>query len=200
MEADFEQKIRISFIKVREDIEFLKKEMENVKTVFDLKLKDILALKTYVEEQNRLILNLKEEIGKISTGNQRVFNNEQQYTTMNNNEQQSLTIINNDQHFQLKTILDEKFRHLTDREFSVFMTIYQLEEEIGAVTYRDIANKLNLTEANVRVYVNSLISREYPLYGERLFNQKIKFRVKKEFREANMIQKVLENRNFKNIR
>ena len=109
-------------------------------------------------------------------------------------------MINDDKRKIPFSITVEKFRHLTDREFSVFLAIYQLEEEKGAVTYDEIAHKLNITINNVRIYVNDLINRGYPIYGEREFNRKTKFRILKEFRGQNLIGEVLvirENRGSK---
>ncbi len=183
----FEERIKGSFIKVREDISILKKELDELKLTFINKNNDILILKESIKAQNELISKLKDKIELISTGNQRVINDGGSL----------LMMINDDKRRVIHSFTVEKFRHLTDREFSVFLAIYQLEEEHGAVTYDEIAHKLNITINNVRIYVNDLINRGYPIYGEREFNRKTKFRVLKEFRGQNLIGEVLlirENR------
>jgi|SRR3989344_6438330 len=190
MEINTDDKIRISFQKVREDIESLKNEMEEIKKVSLLKNSDILMLKEQIKAQNELISKLLGRIEEISTGNQRV-----------NNDQQSLIMIHNDdQHLSFKAFIVERFRRLTDREFSVFMAIYQIEEEKGAVTYEDVAKILGLTVVSIRVYINDLIRTGCPIYGDRQFNRKIKFRVMREFREQNLISEVLALREAKNIK
>jgi Mn-dependent DtxR family transcriptional regulator len=80
------------------------------------------------------------------------------------------------------------------------MAIYQLEEEKGAAIYEDIAKMLGLTVVSTRVYVTDLINMGYPIYGERIFNRKMKLRISKEFREQNLISEVLALRESKTIK
>lgn len=190
MEIDIDDKIKNSFIKVREDINNLKQEIEEIKKVLLLKNNDILILKEQFKAQNELISKLLARIEDISIGNQRV----------NDDGGSLLMMINGDQKRMIKPVTVEKFRNLTDREFSVFIAIYQLEEEKGAATYDDVAHKLNITINNARLYVNDLINRGYPLYGERQFNRKTMFRITKEFREQNLISEVLALREAKNLK
>ena len=190
MEYDIDDKIKNSFIKVREDISSLRKEIETLKNTLLLKNNEILALKNRFDARDELISRLRERLDTLSTGNLGV-----------NNDQQSLIMINNDdQRSPIKPITVEGFRRLTDREFSIFLAIYQLEEEKGAATYEDIAKQLGLTVVNVRVYVTGLINMGYPLYGERLFNRRTKFRISKEFREQNLMSGVLTLRELKTIK
>lgn len=95
----------------------------------------------------------------------------------------------------LKKDLEGQFKYLTDREFSVFMTIYHLEESLGKVTPFDIADHLKLSETTVRGYLNSLIKKKLPLERERLFNKKSHFFIKKAFKELNLASKLLNLRN-----
>jgi predicted transcriptional regulator len=74
------------------------------------------------------------------------------------------------------------------------MAIYQLEEELGKVTYNDIAMKLNLTEATVRNFITGLMNKEIPIIKERIFNKKAFFYVKKDFKELNLASRLLELR------
>ena len=190
MEINTDDKIKNSFQKVREDIETLKQEIDKVKEVLLLKNNDILMLKEQIKAQNELISKLSDKIESISTGNERVINDAQSSTMMHND----------DQHLPLRPFTVEKFRRLTDREFSVFLAIYQLEEEKGAATYADIAKQLGITVVGLRGYINDLINLGYPVYGERQFNRKTMFRVTKEFREQNLISEVLTLREAKNTK
>jgi len=190
MELNTDDKIRNSFIKVREDIESLKREIEEIKKVLLMRNNDVLMLKEQIKAQNELISKLSDRIEQISTGNARV-----------NNDQQSLIMIHNDaQRSLVRPVTVERFRRLTDREFSIFMAIYQLEEEKGAAIYEDIAKMLGLTVVSTRVYVTDLINMGYPIYGERIFNRKMKLRISKEFREQNLISEVLALRESKTIK
>ena len=88
----------------------------------------------------------------------------------------------------IKKDLEDKFRYLTDREFSVFMAVYQLEEQLldGIVNYADVAKMLNISEMTVRGYANSLISKQIPLEKRRLYNRKVALCIPIEFRELNL--------------
>ena len=190
MEENFNEKIRNSFTRVREDIENLKREMQEIKNTLPQRNNDILMLKEQIKTQNELISKLQAKIENISTGNERV----------RVDTHSSVLILDDAQKKLVSPITVEKFRHITDREFSVFMAVYQLEEENGAVTYNDVSRKLGLGITNTRNYVNDLINRGYPIYGERQFHRKIKFRILPEFRRQNMISEVLSLREAKNIK
>lgn len=190
MEQNIDDKIRISFQKVREDIESLKNEINEVRKVLLLKNNDILMLKEQIKAQNELISKLSNRIEEISIGNQRVIHDALSSTMMHNDAQWSV----------IKPVTVERFRRLTDREFSVFLAIYQIEEEKGAATYADVAKQLGLTIVGLRGYINNLINLGYPVYGERQFNRKTLFRITKEFREQNLISEVLVIREAKNLK
>jgi len=86
----------------------------------------------------------------------------------------------------IKKDLEDKFKSLTDREFSVFMAVYQLEEQLPDVNYGDVAKMLNITEMTVRGYANNLISKQIPLEKRRLYNRKVILCIPKDFRELNL--------------
>jgi predicted transcriptional regulator len=197
MVNNFQEKIANSFIKVKEDIESMKNELEKLKRFLLLKNNEILYLKQQISAQIGLISDLEAKIeqkSKSSIGNDRVINNDQQSSTIINNAQKSLKINDVVENKPIRILIENKFRSLTDREFSVFMAIYQLEEELGKVTYNDIAIKLNLTEATVRNFITGLMNKEIPIIKERIFNKKAFFYVKKDFKELNLASRLLELR------
>lgn len=191
MSNNFEEKVANSFVKVREDIAFLKEEINKIKKYLLLKNNDVLALKSEIKALNELVLNIKGRINNISTGNGGAINNHQQSSTIINNDLSTGVISAETQNKPIKTLIESKFRSLTDMEFSIFMTIYQLEEEIGKVTYSHIANRFNLTEATVRNHITNLLNKGIPIDKERLFNKKTFFYIKKEFRDLNMASQLL---------
>ncbi len=95
----------------------------------------------------------------------------------------------------IKKEIEKRFMALTDREFSVFMAIYQLEEDFGEVTYSSIANALQITEITARCYVNNLLNRNIPIEKKRLFNRKAQLSIKKEFKGLNLASSLLNLRN-----
>lgn len=159
-----------------------------------------------------------------SIRNEGVVNNRQQSTvnhqqsaTMLSNEQQWLSddgAMSNDQQPTLtsekrqtnqppfiRNSLDSinqtltfRFKSLTDREFSVFLAIYELEKQLSEVTYADLANKLSLTETTIRSCVNRLVSKQLPLTKERFFNKKTTITIDKNFKELSLLNKLINIR------
>ncbi|MFH0752840.1 MAG: hypothetical protein V1914_04580 [archaeon] len=159
-----------------------------------------------VTKQSSTIINNDQQSSTI-------INNDQQSSTMINNHQQSSTVINDNQQEgiedietkiplgNLKKDLDKRFKELTDREFSVFMAVYQLEEQLPDVNYTDVARMLKISEMTIRGYVNTIISKKIPLEKHRMYNKKVFLGISKEFRELNLASFLLTLRlpkaNFK---
>ncbi|MEK6841186.1 MAG: hypothetical protein AABX45_01160, partial [Nanoarchaeota archaeon] len=81
MNNNFQEKVFNSFKKVKEDIDFLRKELNKVKEFLLLQNKELISLKTKIKEQNDLIITKSERNNKSSTGNDRAINNHQQSST-----------------------------------------------------------------------------------------------------------------------
>src|SRR3989344_7541200 len=191
---NFQEKIINSFKKVKEDMNFLRSELDKLKEELLSKNNEILTLKEQIKEQNKLINSKKEQNNHISTGNDRAINHHQQSSTIINNAFTTEAISYGTSEKPIRMLLEGKFRSLTDMEFSVFMAIYHIEEELGKVTYKDIANKFNLTEATARNHITNLMNKGIPIDKERLFNKKTLLYVRKDFRELNMASRLLELR------
>nr|AQS28465.1 hypothetical protein [uncultured archaeon] len=194
MIANFQGSVANSFKKVKEDMDFLRVELEKVKKYLLFKNNEILSLKTEIRALNEIVSKLREQNNSSSIGNERVINHHQQSSTIINNDFTTEAISYGKGQKPIRLLLENKFRSLTDMEFSVFMTIYHLEEELGKVTYKNIANKFNLTEATVRNHITNLMNKDIPIDKERLFNKKILLYIKKDFRELNMASRLLEIR------
>ena len=221
--ASFENNVKESFSKVKEHIESVEEDIKrNKKAIID-QIELIKTLKTEINELKILNNELQDKITiliKFSTGNEGVINNHQQSSTIINDDKRSSTIINNHNQpskleFQaptqtthttaketstltfadLKKELEKQFRQLTDREFSVFMTVYHLEESVGKVTPFDVSEHLKLSETTIRGYLTSLLKKGLPIERERLFNKKSHFFIKKGFKELNLASKLLNLRN-----
>jgi len=71
-----------------------------------------------------------------------------------------------------------KFKQITNQEMIVFSTIYALEEQLPeGVEYRQIAEKLKLSESSIRDYTQKLISKGIPLDKIKLNNKKILLKI-----------------------
>ena len=170
-EQERDERIRISFQRVKEDINSFKIALEEQKN-------EIIDLKKKIDEIYSFISEIKENkdsFKKSSNGNKGVINDHQQSSTMNNNEQQSSTIKKDLQASirELSQNLSSTFQALTDREFSVFVAVFELQKQLPEVTYTDLANKLQISEPTIRNTINRLISKNIPLQKSRFFNKKV---------------------------
>jgi len=77
----------------------------------------------------------------------------------------------------IKKDIRQKFKKLTDQEWLVFSTIYQLDEEVGSSDYRLIAERLHLTESSIRDYVARLIKKGIPVDKTKLNNKNIQLNI-----------------------
>jgi len=185
-----EERIRNSFEKVRDDMGFLKNELEKVKNRLDKQEEERNNIKSQISQILSFINEIKDNMSffyKISSGNDGVINNHQQSSTIINDKQQSISAIKSD--------FEALFRGLTDREFSVFMAIYQLEEDLQApVSYCEVSKILKITEITVRNYVNSMMNRGIPIEKHRQYNRKVSLSIKKDMRDLNLASKLLKIR------
>jgi DNA-binding MarR family transcriptional regulator len=67
-----------------------------------------------------------------------------------------------------------KFKRLTPQEMQVFSTLYALEDQnTEEITYKLLAQRLNLTESSIRDYITKLVSKGIPILKVRQNNKKI---------------------------
>jgi len=91
----------------------------------------------------------------------------------------------------LKKELESRFNALTNQEFLVFLTIYQLEEDLGRpVTYADLSSKLNLTSGCIRGYVSALIRKKLPIIKSKINNRTLTLAINPEFRDLGLKEKL----------
>jgi len=183
--SDKEERLKIAFSKIKEDIEAIKSEFNALKDVIN-KQEELLEVflskiggKDHKNEENRVFQGLPDT---PSIGNQGVQTNKQ--TNKQTHPKQTNTPI-----FQVSTIKKEmlsKFSSLPKREFLIFLTIYQLEEDNGSVSYSDLATHLQLSESGVRHYVFNLIKKGFPIQKRKLNNKVAVLSLSPEFKEFNI--------------
>ncbi|MFA5071446.1 MAG: hypothetical protein WC511_03715 [Candidatus Pacearchaeota archaeon] len=83
----------------------------------------------------------------------------------------------------LKKEVRNKFKRITDQEFLVFSTIYQLTESKEFVDYRDLSIKLNLTESSIRDYVGKLIKKGIPVEKTKINNKIIQLSISENLKK-----------------
>ena len=136
---------------------------------------------------NILFKPLKPQNLTFSTGNQGVPTNKQ----INQQTNQQTENTSFDTAFEVLNSLDSlkkeirnKFKKITEQEFLVFSTIYQMEEEgEGYVDYRSLSKRLNLTETSIRDYVGKLIKKGIPVEKTKLNNKLVQLSISETLRK-----------------
>ncbi len=199
----FENNIKISFQKVKESILALDKRISVVESNINL-------IKTMLEQISNLpnahkiaktpefnVLEApKPQIQKSSTGNKGVPLRHSDDTAPTKRRQTDTPTTPNMEEYNdiksLKRELNSRFLSLTEAQFKVFMTIYQLEEEKdNPVTYAEVAKRIMISQSSVRDYVSDLILRNIPLTKHKSPNRKIYLSIKKEFRNLKILENLL---------
>jgi len=179
-----DEKLKQAFKKVKEDFLALQKEVETNKEALISQNKLISALKETIQinskepiQPNLPVLSPKSfesfpSPKPSSTGNKGVMQLFNNYST----------IIHSTDIQQLGT----SFGKLPKQEFLTFLTIYQLEDDLGRIGYPHVANHLRLSEGCVRTYVASLIKKGYPVKKERFNNKVIFLKIPSDFRDLDI--------------
>ncbi|MFH1455857.1 MAG: hypothetical protein ABIF40_02820 [archaeon] len=189
-----DDKLKQAFKKVKDDFLTLQKEIESNKEAIIC--------------QNKLISDLQEKLGSISQKDsnslidpnldtlgpklvksahlspQSSIGNRGVMQLFNNYS----TIIHSTDIQQLST----SFGKLPKQELLTFLTIYQLEDDLGRIGYPHVASHLGLSEGCVRTYVASLIKKGYPVKKERFNNKVIFLRVPSDFRDLDIKTRLFE--------
>lgn len=178
-----EKNVKASFSKARAHMDGIENELNSQKNQLN-ELKELIkslnsklsSIYSSLEHKKPVLDNKKIS----STGNKGVVS----LTHSLNNH--SLTQQN------LKKDLLETFQRLTKQEFMVFLTIYQLEEENGPISYQALAQKLELSEACIRSYVSRLIRLNLPLEKIKRNNKVVYLSLSKNFRDLNLKDKLTQ--------
>lgn len=199
MDPDFENKVKRSFSKVREHMEQLEQQIKQNKAILEnifQRVAQASSEKKIDSEQHKPQITRNDQIDSI--GNQGV-KSLKQASKQASKHLSNLQIDDINSHFDQKleygppktTIeptLREVFVTLTNREFVIFLTIYQL----GESTYQDLANKLSLTNSCIRTRVCSLIAKKAPIIRRKINNWKVLLSIDPDFKSIVSEDKLLE--------
>ncbi len=121
-----------------------------------------------------------------STGNEGVPTDKQ--TNRQTNQQTEKTYFGNaleilDSLDNIKKEIRNKFKRITDQEFLVFSTIYQMTEETGYADYKSISQKLSLTESSIRDYVGRLVKKGIPVEKTKINNKMIQLSISEKLKK-----------------
>jgi len=208
-----ETRIKSAFEKVRKDMDFLKNEVDFIKNqLFELEkhLKNTQThppmtqtIPTHSSTDNSGFKPLKHENSMISTGNQGVPTDRQtdrqtdrhtqiQRKNTQNSFEDALRVL--DSLDSVKKEIRLKFKRLTDQEFLVFSTIYQLNEELEEVDYKKVAEILYLTESSIRDYVGKLIRKGIPVEKKKINNKNITLTISENLMKIAPLSVILQLR------
>ncbi len=172
--SDKEEKLKKAFSRIKEEINSIRADFDALKAIIAKQqelLEVFLSQMAQYRQEKPQIRGFPGFPGEGSKGNQGVQTNKQTNTQTNKQTHLKQT---NTQIPILSTIKKDmlsKFQNLPKREFLIFLTIYQLEEDKGSVSYSDIANHLKLSESGIRHYVFNLIKRGLPIQKRKVNNK-----------------------------
>jgi beta-galactosidase beta subunit len=185
---NFKEKVKLSFKRAKEDISILKKELNENKELILIQTQKIDFLTKKIKELSSKLLENQEnkaKKNKSSIGNEGVYSFIHSFNNYS-------TIKHSDELHKFRKNLEEDFMSLSKQEFLTFLTIYQLEEDIGVVSYYSIAKHLKLSEGCIRTYVSSLIHKGIPIIKEKINNRFVTLKISKDFRNLNLKNKLLD--------
>jgi hypothetical protein len=141
---------------------------------------------THSPTHNPPLEPLKGQNMGISTGNGGVPTDRQ--TDRQTNQQTEKTTFRDalevlDSLDNIKKEIRNKFKRITDQEFLVFSTIYQMAEESEYVDYKVLSQKLNLTESSIRDYVGRLIKKGIPVEKKKINNKLIQLSISEKLKK-----------------
>ena len=89
-----------------------------------------------------------------------------------------------------------KFKRLTDQEFLVFSTLYQLDEERGSSDYKELSQRLKLSESSIRDYVGRIIKKGIPVDKTKINNKTIKLSISQNLKKIATLPTILQLRDI----
>jgi len=167
--------------KLQEEINSLKQELAYLKGLVQGSMGNKGVQTDTLQTDNSY--QTSEQTGVLgTTQNKQPINNKELGTTTNKDKKDidaiELISLMND----FKESLKRKFKSLTDQEFFIFSVIYALEEQLGAASYKDIAEKAGLSESAVRDYIRNIIKKGVQLEKEKVNNKIVFLRISKELK------------------
>jgi len=97
----------------------------------------------------------------------------------------------------LKQEIRAKFKRLTPQEMLVFSTLYGLEEQkTDQITYKTLADRLNLSESSIRDYINKLLNKGIPIDKIRLNNKIIVLKVSNDLKSIAPLSTIINLMNL----
>jgi hypothetical protein len=95
----------------------------------------------------------------------------------------------------IKRELRLKFKRLTTQEMLVFSTLYSLESQgFQEITYKILANNLNLSESSIRDYISKISAKGIPVSKTRLNNKLIVLNISQDLQKIASLATIMRLR------
>ncbi len=177
-DSDFKEKVKNSFLKVKEHMNSLENQIKELKEIILKKEEEnsLLRKKELEKMADNLYQGLlNDKIEKVSSGNDGVATNKQ--TNKHATITKQITDIE---------VLKEKYRAVAKQKLRLYLAIYNMEEEKVPATYKTLSKSLKLTEETVRAYIFKMLEKEIPLDKHRVNNKLIVFKIPPVIRALNL--------------
>ena len=203
--------LKEAFRKIKEDIDLLRSEIfslnQEIKRVNDkLNLKEIPTHNPQIPAEINAsptdtspLKSLKPQNIPFSTGNEGVPTDKQANQQANqqteigvNSMENALKVLNSLD--SIKKEIRLKFKDLTEQEFLVFSTLYQLEENEENCDYKTLSEKLDLSQSSVRDYISKLIKKGIPVDKAKIKNKNVKLSVSPNLKNIVSLSTILQLR------
>lgn len=188
--------IKEAFLKIKEEISTLKEEINKLNNKIDNiqthsthnqpQTPQYINTSTHLPTHNQPIQPLYAQNTAISIGNKGVPTNtlthqQTHQSTQNFDFKEANYILESLDNIKKEIRL--KFKRLTPQEMLVFSTLYTLEEQkYDQITYKIIANQLNLSESSIRDYINKLTNKGIPIEKSKQNNKTIILKISQDLK------------------
>ena len=162
------------------------------------------TLSTHSSTLPQEIGGLKSQNLAISTGNEgvptdRQTNQQTDKQTQNQAEIQGKFSVDNAARIlesldNIKKEIRLKFKRLTDQEWLIFSTLYQLDEQHGSTDYKNLSERLKLTESSIRDYVGRLIKKGIPVEKTKINNKTIQLSISQNLKKIASLSTIIQLR------
>jgi len=187
--------IKESFRRIKEDMYYLQQEIALIKeqisqiSSFLSSFSESNTSQTEVQQTEETPTDIKPILNELSFNSQSSIGNRGVPTDKQTN-RQTHDIQPTDTLKRTSNILIElkdiqrKFKNLTNQEFLIFSAMYLLTEKQKQTSYKEIADKTNLSESSVRDYIGKLVRKGVPIEKLKLNNKQILLNIPREFKEV----------------
>lgn len=220
---DLADQVRDAFKKVKEDMDSLRQEISQLALEFKeikeirpqspektnltdkpLSSTDSLSVPTTINTLSAeisLFKPQKDQNMDISTGNEGVPTNrqtnqqtDQQTQKRENSMENALKLLNSLD--SVKKEIRLRFKELTEQEFLVFSTLYQMEDQGEICDYKVLSKRLNLSESSVRDYIGKLIKKDIPVEKVKIKNKNVQLSLSSDLKKAASLSTILQLRDL----